>query len=152
QPKTINYVVQGASVDLGKIVLVALPGIAITQMRHTVASANEKEALEILLRNQAGKPLNITSLEVTPVRKKTTQCFDLVTPDITVDLEGEVDLRKEGQESQPITIKKGTKGSSGQATRTLRLGPCEQRNLLFQVPVYIGFNAGEQVYVHFALP
>jgi len=153
-PRNIQMVPQNGKVLLDKVILVPVPGVSINYVHHALEVEGDINRITFLARNAASDRLIITSVKLQGTKKKITDCYDLVTPEIIFVLDENVEIEAKDERQLPMTVEssKPLKVSTRSAAASVRLAPCDQATIDVTFPVMIGLDKSEEAYMAIRVP
>jgi hypothetical protein len=155
EPRVLNQMVSGPKLDLGKIALDAAAAVSVDQPMVFAVPAQHMERVDFVIRNDASVPLHLRAVHLSGIRRRKTECYDLVTPDISISLDGRIALDTDKAQSVPASVstrQPAAKDNLPPARATYRSGPCRQAELEIEYSVLVGLGSKESVRMSLKIP
>jgi hypothetical protein len=130
--RVLNVIISGSKVELGKIALDPAAAIKVDQPIVFAVPAQHIERVDFVVRNEASAPLHVRAVHLSGIRRRKTECYDLVTPDISISLDGRIALDTDKPQTVPAVVqtrRPAAKDNLPPVRATYRSGPCRQAEL-----------------------
>lgn len=139
--------------DAKVVVLQPIPGLAVAVVDRALSTDRRTEWVDVVVTNHSSAPIQVQSISIAATRLRHTNCLDLLTPDVTIDISRSLSAIKINADSKVEVAVRTERGTDNRITSaTLLLTKCNQMELRSEIPAIYATLAGEVHRIRVVLP
>lgn len=145
QQITKTIVIDDADIAVGDILLIRLPTVKLGPMILNESPSRDKSLFDIDVSNVSKERLLFKKVVVSGVRRAHTQCLDVTSKVITIEIKDRVNAKS-------ALIKANNESDSVHISGELAILPCEQMELQYAITYGFSIEPGEHLKIRVILP